>query len=196
MKYMLALAAVLSNVTADVDILRSDLDYESFTFDDRETAVARALHLSPIVTYQYFDEEDFGSRGSLQQDDNSDLDLFDYGAFENGAKTLDVHPCQSVVIQINMDTDFANDWLVTQDYGINLGLQNVAFVEAYEDDSESSSVDVEYEAIYIVKVPCDATPGQTYNFDEQDSDDWDQDEEGRAGMWIYYDYNELNENFD
>ena len=47
-----------------------------------------------------------------------------------------------------------------------------------------------YRGIYIVKIPCDAEPGQTWNFNELDSDEMENpDDERKAGLWVYYDYN-------
>ena len=47
-----------------------------------------------------------------------------------------------------------------------------------------------------MKIPCDAEPGQTWNFNELSSDDSEMEDESgstadsdaKAGLWVYYDY--------
>ena len=112
MKYALALAAMLSDVTASVATRRAELNYADFTYNSYAEALARAYHLSPKVTYRVYTESDFEDVDDLEQSDNSD-DLITYQEFAAGLATLQVEPCESVVIELRMENDFSNNWLVS-----------------------------------------------------------------------------------
>ena len=112
MKYALALATMLSEVTASVATRRAELNYDDFTFAHYSDAVARAYHLSPKVSYKIYGESDFEDVRDLEQSDNDD-DLINYQEFAAGLATLQVEPCESVVIELRMEEDFSNNWLVS-----------------------------------------------------------------------------------
>ena len=179
MKFILALMALVAAQDSDEEVTYSDeetsqaaavaalkagLGYDDWTFTTFEALEANIDEWADKITVYDLYESDFYSVGSA----DSVTDVLD----DKGVETIYVEPCEMFVMQVTLPWDFADNWMVDNEFEIN----DFGFVDAF--DINSDSEEERYRGAYAVRFPCDDYPGQTYK----------QDEYGKYSLTLMQDY--------